>query len=457
MKQLFLRLDTGADKGRIFKVTSMGMRLGRSSSNDIHVLDEELSRNHCLFEESTSGELRVTDLASANGTLVNDVSIGADTKLLKEGDVIHVGNTYITVVDSDKPKPIEMKVPNAEIKVKDKGNQQIDLGLSPNTKENVEPDRKIAEKERPMWLNLVWFGVVALMVGSAITILLMPRENKTATVSTLAATQKAEIPVVLKELSYEKIDADSSRIFRYQISVNEDAKISLQLDDVPAANRHVRKSMKLSDKAMARLINILEAKEIKTLEKEYAGENAMTANELKSCKISMNLNGMIKEILVENSPEPEAFRELREKLETFVNNELGIWSIQYPKEKLLEMSFASSELGDSKWDERDVEFGNIAAAIKAYNESIFYLDTISPKPEWFNHVRERLRETKDELNRRYKEQLFKADRAINTGHWDDAATELRLLMEMIPDTEDERYQTAERKLLDVTKRRKGRL
>lgn len=448
MKELFIRLDSGDDKGRIFKVTSMGMRLGRSSSNDIHIPDEELSRNHCLFELAPTGELQITDLASANGTMVNGEKIGAETKTLKEGDIIEVGNTILTIVDSEKPKPVELKLPKVET--------NVDLGLKKEREPEAKDDNdksKQDNSERPMWLNFVWIGVAILMSIAGYLLLQIPIDNKNA-IATIGETE-GENPQTLKSLEYEKIDADSGRIFRYHIVIDEAGKITLELDDVPAANRHVRKSAKLSDKAIDRLIEMLCKKEVAALEREYSGESPMTINELKSYKLSSNIDGVIQECYVENAPEPEAFRYLREKLETFVNNELGIWSIQYPKEKLLELSYAAYELGDSKWDERDVEFGNVSAAIKAYNESIFYLDTINPKPDWFNKVRENLRAAKDDLDRRYKEQLFKADRAINTGHWDDAKTELRLLMEMIPDADDDRHKTAERKLLDVTNRIKG--
>lgn len=454
MKELFLRLDSGSEKGRLFKVTSMGMRLGRSSSNDIHVPDEELSRNHCLFELSSSGTLRLTDLASANGTYLNGELIGTDTKELKEGDEILVGNTLLTVVDSEKPKPIELKLPSVETKVS--GVKKVDLGLTKRDDLTSETkDVAPQEHARPKWLNYLWAGVIILMALAALALLLDPAEVKKSEISLLATQEESELPQVLRAFSFEKIDADQNRIFRYFVEIDEAGKISLQLDDVPQANRHVRKSGKLSDKAIDRLIEFLCADEVSSIEREYTGESAMTINELKSAKICFNIDGVIKSFFVENAPESDAFRNLREKIETFVNNELGVWSIQYPKEKLLEMSKASKELGDSKWEERDVEFGNIAAAIKSYNESIFYLDTINPKPEWFNSVREALRTANAELDNRYKNQLFKADRAINIGHWEEAITELRILLEMIPDSEDERYQTAERKLLDVTKRVKG--
>lgn len=452
MKELFLRLDSGEDKGRIYKISSIGMRLGRSSSNDIHVPDEELSRNHCLFEVTAAGELRITDLASANGTRVNGEQIGANTKVLKVGDVIEVGNTALTVIDSDKPQPIELKVPNENATIVKP--VKVDLGLAKKPGSSGKDDKNEGESnDRPAWMNYIWFGVAILLAIAGYLLLQIPIEENHNIAS--IDTNKGEEPQTLKAFEYEKIDADANRIFRYYITIDENAKISLELDDVPTANRHMRKNSKLSKSAMARLIQLVTKQEVIALEREYSGESSMTINELKSYKLSVNIDGVIRDCYIENAPEPEAFHDFREELETFVNNELGIWSIQYPKEKLLEMSFAAYELGESKWDERDVEFGNVAAAIKAFKESIFYLDTVNPKPDWFNKVRENLRIANKDLDNRYKEQLFKVDRAINTSHWDDAATELKLLMQMIPDSEDERHQTAERKLLDITNRLKG--
>ena len=63
-----LLIASGPMQGTRFQVAIGGTRLGRSSSNDVHLPDEELSRNHCLFERSGESGLRLTDLASANAT-----------------------------------------------------------------------------------------------------------------------------------------------------------------------------------------------------------------------------------------------------------------------------------------------------------------------------------------------------------------------------------------------------
>ena len=83
--------------GRRFEVGEAGLRLGRSSSNDIHIPDEELSRNHCLFEAVGETGIRLTDLASANGTILNGTAMGDDSALVKEGDTIVVGSTTLCI------------------------------------------------------------------------------------------------------------------------------------------------------------------------------------------------------------------------------------------------------------------------------------------------------------------------------------------------------------------------
>ena len=59
-----------------------------------------------------------------------------------------------------------------------------------------------------------------------------------------------------------------------------------------------------------------------------------------------------------------------------------------------------------------------------------------------------------ELERRYRDQRFEADRAVNMGDWERARTELRVLCELIPDNGDPRHAEAAAKLVDVENRLK---
>ena len=157
---------------------------------------------------------------------------------------------------------------------------------------------------------------------------------------------------------------------------------------------------------------------------------------------------------VENAPEPDAFRETRLALETFSQNELGVWAIQYSGEKLAEMSQEARRAADAKWEERDVNYGNLAAALKLYDEAVMDLETVNPKPEDFSELVTKRDMVKAELDRRYKDQRFEADRAVNMNDWERARSELRILCELVPDPQDPRHAEAAAKLVDVENRLK---
>ena len=97
MSKLELLVAAGPLSGRRFAVPEAGLRLGRSSSCEISIADPALSRNHCLFEMREEA-LWVTDLASANGTLVNGKELGAESARLAAGDVVTAGDTEVKVV-----------------------------------------------------------------------------------------------------------------------------------------------------------------------------------------------------------------------------------------------------------------------------------------------------------------------------------------------------------------------
>ena len=441
--------------GTRFKVGAGGVRLGRSSSNDVHVPDEELSRNHCLLEQSGEEGIRLTDLASANGTFVNGTQLGSDSYELKMGDLIEVGSTRISVVDEGAPAPLAPAVPTPAPLRRAPSGGAVDLGLgtapasvSPGV--SRAPQKASGGSRRTPLANVLWI-VAALVVAIAIAVVLYaPRESEKPVVPTV---EEPSVPR-LSSLSYEKVEADSARIFRYQMSIDESGMLRVAFDDVPGENRHVDKKAKLSDAALKRIGEILETPGFSALEDEYTGASAADENALKSYRIRIVRWNDVKDILVENAPEPDAFRSVREALEAFSRNELGIWAIQYSREKLLELSAQSAEVGDAKWEEREVEYGNLSAAVKAYKEAIFYLETINPKPAGYIALKEKLSRTENDLAERYKNQRFLAEKAINLGDWAAAQSELKILCELVPDKDDSRHTEANAKLVDVENRMK---
>lgn len=447
--------------GKRFDVPEGGMRLGRSSSNDIPIPDEELSRNHCLFEPEGIDAIRVIDLASANGTYVNSEQLGAEPKTLKIGDIIEAGRTTLKIVEEGVPEiitqPPEPPPPVVEpVTPSPATPATVDLGLGSGARgaDIVGDATPEWGKKNSLRVNILW-GVVALLVATAIALmLLMPSPENGPSVAPGGARLAAEAMAAptVTELRYEKIDADTKHIFRYAMTVDGNGVMSVVCDDVPGEMRHIEKKKQLSDDEKAHIAKIFADDGWRELDSAYTGSSAIDENRLESYRICAMGGGSIREVLVENTTEPDAFRRVREALEAFSRNELGIWALQYSREDLLKLVKESENLGDSKWNERDVQYGNLAQSVAAYREACFYMDTLEPKPEGFRELREKLASAVAELDKRYKDQRFNADRAINLSDWETARRELRILLDIVTDTDDPRHTEAKAKLVDVEKR-----
>lgn len=424
--------------GQRFSVPAEGLRLGRSSSCEISISDPALSRNHCLFEVR-DGALWVTDLASANGTQVNGVMLGADSCRLKHGDRIVVGESELAL---ESPDAESLPAADSASDVP----PAVDLGLG-------QPDDTDAAVARlPLRRLLVW-GAAVLAVGLAAVLILGSDSDASAPPADRPVADEPVDPRLLG-LTFEKVEADANGIYRYALSLDADGRMTVAIDDVPKENRHIHpKPAQLSDAALARLSDILSVDALSALDPEYSGV-PLHPNTLTSYRLKVIRNGKVFTTVIENATEPAEFRAIREKLETFSKNELGIWAIQFSAEKLVEMSQEAQRLGDAKWAERDVQFGNLAAALAAYREAVFYLETVNPKPDGYGALIARRKAVEEELTRRYREQRFLADRAINLQDWPTAARELRVLRELVPDAKDPRHAEASAKLLDVEARLK---
>ena len=424
-----LLVTNGELAGRTFPVGDGGLRLGRSSSNDIHIPDGELSRNHCLFEPLGEDGIRVTDLASANGTIVNGRQLGGDPQDLKVGDVIEVGSTIIHVV-GDEPSPV------------------VDLGLGAGAADGGASSAEATRRRSPL-ANILW-GVAVLVVLAAIGVILF---SPTSAPEQSPEKVPEEEPV-LEEAWYEKVDATQDGIFRYELAYTPDGQLRVTVDDVPKENRHLTKSQALDEGARAELASILDFKAIREIEREYIGVDP-DPPALSSWTLKVVYSTRARTIRIVNMTEPEAFRAIREKLEAFSKNQLGVWALQYSRDKLIALSEDAVRLGTSKWEDRDVQHGNLFGAVAAFKEALFYVETVNPKPASAEEAHRRLMEAQAELDKRYKDQRFLADRAINLGEWETAQRELSVLIEMIPDRSDDRNREATAKLIDAEKRLKG--
>lgn len=112
-----LIIQSGKLQGKRLVLPSKEMVVGRDEDCDLRIASSLVSRKHCVLKASPEGIL-VTDLASQNGTHVNDVPITEPT-LLREGDMLRIGSTLLAVPSTHKPKGVaginQQKVSDAEI------------------------------------------------------------------------------------------------------------------------------------------------------------------------------------------------------------------------------------------------------------------------------------------------------------------------------------------------------
>lgn len=437
-----LLITAGPLAGQRFAVTASGLRMGRSSSCEISIKDPALSRNHCLVEVRDDA-LWITDLASANGTLVNGTELGADSVQLKVGDVIEAGDSALKV-----ELPVAAAAP------------AVDLGLGQADEEEAE---EFDEQEKPNPMRFVLWGVAGVAVLGAAWLIL---GGDAPAIETPQPASTAVKPVVVEEVespdnsgtlvavAFEKVKASSKGVYRLAIDYTADGTLRASVDDVPVANRHVSKTVALADDKRERLARIFQGDALYRLDAVKTGP-AANAGELASTRLRVVRSTCVFNVYVENAQEPEALLEVREQFEAFAKNELGIWGVDKSVDELKDMSATARRTGDAKWEERDVQHGNLAQAILSYEEAVSLLQTVNPKPEGFDALTARLREAKAELDKRYKEQCFRADKAINLKDWAAALTELRILRDLVPSDRDPRHAEANAKLLDVEARQKG--
>jgi pSer/pThr/pTyr-binding forkhead associated (FHA) protein len=430
-----LVIDDGPLKGARHPVSAAGITLGRASQCDITIKDLLLSRSHCRFEQRGDA-LWVTDLASANQTLVNQVAI--DEKRLEPGDHIQVGQTTLRVertsdapagaaeASADAPPP-----PAASDVV-------IDLGFGKD-----DPSGPRAKKSflRPVIWTLG--AVLILVAGTALILDPDSRKPPSPAVKTLPGDQDKSLL-----LQYEKVEADAANIFRYELTLSPAGMLSVKIDDLSGKNRHVRKEKLVQPELLAELVREIENSGFFSLDKSYTGF-AAHRNQLNEWTLTVAIGAKAHTCRVSDRQEPEGFRTLREKLETFSKNELGIWAIQFSADKLTALARDALAVASKKFDERDVKFGNLYESIRSYQEAVFYLDTVNPKPDFYMQIIDGFEAAEAELDKRYEEQRFQANRAINLQDWPAAARELKILRETIPDTADSRNKEATQKLIDV--------
>jgi len=98
---LYLRIEEGPDRGRVFELSSGGVYIIGRDGADICLDDEKVSRKHAELGLYGPEAWVLRDLASTNGTGLNGRRVD-DRASLKHWDLIRIGDTRLrfAVIDN---------------------------------------------------------------------------------------------------------------------------------------------------------------------------------------------------------------------------------------------------------------------------------------------------------------------------------------------------------------------
>jgi two-component system, cell cycle response regulator len=92
----YLIVVAGGIPGTMVRLSEQGTSLGRSPECSFQISDISVSREHASISLDELGSIRISDLGSTNGTLVNGKPIHAHRPVeLADGDRIQVGTTVV--------------------------------------------------------------------------------------------------------------------------------------------------------------------------------------------------------------------------------------------------------------------------------------------------------------------------------------------------------------------------
>lgn len=119
--------------------------LGRGISNDLKILDHNVSRKHALIE-NREGKFFIKDLLSTNGTIVNGLLI--KEKVLSEGDQIKIGDC-IFLFEKDNTQIFFPNYQNQLLQIvdDDENNSNVDIDMELETRNIKIFDDKILSKK----------------------------------------------------------------------------------------------------------------------------------------------------------------------------------------------------------------------------------------------------------------------------------------------------------------------
>lgn len=410
---------SGKNKGLTFEVVDTEVTIGRKKDNTVVLEDERASGHHAkIYPEGD--ELIIEDCGSINGTELNG---HAEKKaFLHPGDEIMIGSSKIVAVAED-----DIIDETADAKPK-KGSKDKKAGKGKGI------------------LKQIIAALLLLAVLAMLAFLVFP--NKFNFKGKRGNINPAVIESIF-HVYYEKVDASSKNVFRYEVKI-EGNSVSVNIDDL-RQKRQIRQSKIIDPKQLIDIRSSIKDQRIFELEPKREGKST---DIMQSYLLKIVMNGEAHEIQVINQIPPDGLKRVCSGIEKFVEAELAIPAVSQSSDELRKLAQDSFLRARKLYDERFVNASNLYDSIKAYKETIWYLESFEPKPSIYADAIHGKQIATEELDQQLKDHEFRSVRAIQLKEWPTARDELRTILKKMPDTTDPRNQDAQQRLMDVDNRLK---
>lgn len=449
-----LLIEEGPEKGREISIPAKGARIGRAEENDIRIADAAMSRFQCrmYFRDEF---LYIMDLGSTNETLVNNKPVSDSA--LRFGDEILIGESLIKVINDglhEKPAapaaiPEPVSEPEPAPIIFNLGEQEpaatdtpasppvVDVDLGLGRREELEEARNKGPQSSGLTLLVVTLVTMLLVFGAGFLILL-----KTTPPPVETAQENKSL-----QIAYEKVIAGDGNIFRYALTLGADGDINAEVHDLRQQRNIVRKE-KVDPERLSGLRNQLIGNKdsLMALQDEYEG---LPVGGHESYNLTVIFGNDAKTIRVANQLEPDVFKQVREQVEAFANNELGLINIAIPPEELRRRAAESWENAQSLYAARDVKNGNLWEATQKLKDVVFLLETIEPKPPYYQEAVTLREQWRRILLEKVQNLEFEAIRAHTMG---DPARSMELnrrILATFPEKSHTEYKEAYNRLTQV--------
>jgi hypothetical protein len=457
-------VEEGPERGREILVPADGARIGRATENDICLADAAMSRFQCrvYFRE---GFLHIMDLGSTNETLVNNKPVS--DQALRYGDKLLIGESLLRVVNDGltigpaapaaaslpapapivfqpdlpeaPPAPIALpdELPKAPTHTPSVLETGIDLGLGRRDSNDSGSDSGGHEKRNNMPLLLVTLVTMLVVFGVGVVILLITNKPP----------PRVQAPDNSLRVYYEKVQSGNGNIFRFAIELAEDGKLKAWITDLNEET-NMSPDIQIDPESLKQFREqLLNHQDIfYTLRDSYEG---LPVGRHESASITLVYGRDPKQVRIANQLEPDAFKTVRETIEAFADDKLGLAFTRLPAAERRSRSAIAWENAQKFYREREVKDSNLWDATQQLKEVEWLLQSIEPKPEYYRDAVQFRQEWLRELSKQVDALVFEANRSSQMGDKNQAAVFFRRILATFPDKNHQLYRQAYSNLLRI--------